>query len=203
MVKAKIYTSEEKAVAAKAFVSATQSRPDATGGESVVGTNQTKSAFIQSFLDAAKAMHPVCDSGTYWRRGKAFWEHTRDKILFDVQNNFMPSYRHVTLAIVTGGFSEQNIINMSVANMLGKCKGADVKFAEFDANEWNNYAAYLVLKRLPKFQFVHGKYGVGNPDTLMDSSIDDEDSSNYNESKSRSRGNGFGQKKNMENEETR
>jgi hypothetical protein len=97
------------------------------------------------------------------------------------------------LAIVTGDLTEQNYVNISVAAMLGKCNGAEKDFAEFDAAAaWPNLAAYEVLKVLSKFQFVHGKYGVGNPDTLMTSSVNGI-GTGFDESKSR--GNGFGKKK--------
>jgi hypothetical protein len=192
MPKALPYTAAEKAIAARACLSATQSRKEGDG-EVVVGTNQQMGVFIQEFLSNAKALDPDAAVGTSWRRGKAFWEHTRDKIIFDVMNNFMPCYRHTQLAIVTGGLTEQNYVNISVAAMLGKCQGADKDFAEFDAaGAWPNLAAYEVLKVLSKFQFVHGKYGVGDPSTLMKSSVDSM-GTGFDESKSR--GNGFGKKK--------
>jgi hypothetical protein len=132
MPKALAYTAAEKAIAARAFLSSTQSRKEGVG-EVVVGTNQQMGTFIQEFLSCAKALDPDAAVGTSWRRGRAFWEHTRDKILFDVLNNFMPCYRHTKLAIVTGGLTEQNYVNIFVAAMLGKCNDADKDFAEFDA----------------------------------------------------------------------
>jgi hypothetical protein len=101
MPKALPYTAAEKAIAARAYLSATQSRKEGDG-EVVVGTNQQMSVFIQEFLSNAKALDPDAAVGTSWRRGKAFWPHTQDKIIFDVMNNFMPCYRHTQLVIVTG-----------------------------------------------------------------------------------------------------
>jgi hypothetical protein len=85
MPKAKAYTTEEREVAAKAYVSATQERSDGR----VVGTDQKFNDFVTDFLTYAECFAPKnCAESTFHKRGRAYWEYTREQILKPIQNGF-------------------------------------------------------------------------------------------------------------------
>jgi hypothetical protein len=146
MGRAKSWNREEKIVLARAWIAASET------GSDRVGVAQPLDRFWLKVVDEVAKREPIGPAkfGRYSERSvTAIQNHWRDKIQSDV-NKFNSSLKLIYNSSPTGS-SRQNCINMAVAVHLGKASSRQYMFREYDALQWPNYGAWLVLRGHRKF----------------------------------------------------
>ena len=138
----KRWSVEERVHLTEAWIDATED----AGEEEVKGTYQDSDVFWKRVYDkyVAKAPkgHP---KGSYsGRQASAVQNQWKDKLARDVKK-FNKALLRVFSAKPTG-CSEQNQINMAVAIHLGKTSTMSYVHKEFEANDWEFYQCWNILK---------------------------------------------------------
>lgn len=165
MGRGKNWNAQECEAGAKAYLKATLNP--------VKGVQQRSEDFSTDILVYMRLYKPAGadEPGRYEQRGtQATWNYIRDTILPQCQK-FSGFYNRILAMKLTGGLSEDNIINIAVAKYKGAVKEGEslCDYKDFDSNgKWICYRAWLVLKDTDKCR-LPGK------DPLLDDSSDDSD----------------------------
>lgn len=142
MPKAKVWTSEERRVAAIAYTRATH--------DCVHGKDQTGTDFWNRVEQLIMAIPTTEARNAETTRTAYAIKHFMNNNVFRDINKFGVSL-NLVLSAKPSGVTDQEIINMAVAVHLNKATGRDYNQKDFDATRWLNYRAWQVLKTTRKF----------------------------------------------------
>jgi hypothetical protein len=146
MGKGNSWTAEEREHLAEAWIHASES----IGEAKVKGTNQDSDEFWSSVYSEFTKKGPTNPKGVYGDRPQtAVRNYFRDKIARDVKS-FNKSILKVLSSRPTG-VDEQQKINMAVAIHKGKTDAMNYRHKDFEAHDWSNYKAWLVLRTHPAY----------------------------------------------------
>jgi small ubiquitin-related modifier len=147
MPKGIAWDSTEIAAVAKAYVNAYNN----PSGDA----DQKQKVSVADLLSKLKSLAPAYlnpKHGTYHHRGAAAWSRLRDVCFKDVQKFINVALLGVYLS-KPSGLTEQEMINVAVANHMKKTNYLNDEYKNYDATKgWRHYLAWLQLKDLPSFQ---------------------------------------------------